>query len=165
MICIQLKYCDFFLYNTYIHLSFSLFSSGFIYYPVTNKCYSAYRQGPCSAGQYLVLPPRKVIPECVQNPCRNDGKVPFRSSCHELDKTGPCQLPELATVVGINETTLLIDCLIPISLPKPVVKPLESRLGEEEKVEKEEEEQTPRFEKGHCFIGGKRSYGGMCAVV
>lgn len=56
-----------------------------------------------SVGQY--------IPECLPNSCNTDGLVTFKNSCHSLDKAGPCDLPELSYVVGVNTTTLELDCV------------------------------------------------------
>lgn len=75
-----------------------------------DTCYPAYTRGPCSQGQYLILPRNKVVPECKSNPCVRDHFVPFRGGCYELNKPGPCALPELANVVGVNKTTLEIIC-------------------------------------------------------
>lgn len=87
--------------------------AGYLFYPGTSKCYSPYRQGPCPIYHMLTLPTGSYIPECVRNPCsrRGDGYVNFRSACHKLDTSGPCQSPELAFVVAVNTTNLQLDCL------------------------------------------------------
>lgn len=84
--------------------------SGYIYYPEKSQCYGAYRRGPCKLNEYLILPKNDVIPKCVASPCDNENFVHFGGKCHELDKPGPCPVPELENVVGVNETTLEIIC-------------------------------------------------------
>ncbi|KAJ6637455.1 hypothetical protein Bhyg_10185, partial [Pseudolycoriella hygida] len=69
---------------------------GHIYYPKTDRCYSAYRQGPCLANEFLMIGPGKYIPECLPNRCNSDGLVTFKNACHSLNKAGPCELPELS---------------------------------------------------------------------
>lgn len=83
---------------------------GYIYHPATDQCYPAHTLGPCKPGEYLILQKNKGTPICQPNPCNLDNFVPFRDGCYELDKPGPCKLPELLNVVGINETTFNIIC-------------------------------------------------------
>lgn len=61
---------------------------------------------------YLILIKHKNVPECRLNPCRSDGQVSFQNKCYFLDKPGPCSLPELSYVVGVNVTTLNLDCVM-----------------------------------------------------
>lgn len=82
----------------------------YLYHPATDQCYPAYKQGPCESGECLILPENSGVPKCRPNPCAKDNFVQFRDECHELDKPGPCSLPELWNVVGVNETTLNIIC-------------------------------------------------------
>ncbi|KAI8425215.1 hypothetical protein MSG28_007029 [Choristoneura fumiferana] len=49
-----------------------------IYQPATDKCWPAYRKGPCEEEHYLVLPPNSFIPVCEKNPCRLDSFVVFK---------------------------------------------------------------------------------------
>lgn len=86
------------------------FSTGYIYHPLTSQCYAAFTKGPCRESEYLILPKTSVIPECIQNPCRRVNFVLFNNACHQLDKPGPCPVPELDNVIGVNETTLEIIC-------------------------------------------------------
>lgn len=58
----------FFIYLFKFYVSFL----GYIYYPVKDGCYAAYRKGPCAIGEHLVLRKGQVIPECANNPC-DDG--------------------------------------------------------------------------------------------
>lgn len=82
----------------------------YIYYPIMQRCYPAYTKGPCKDGQFLVLPPNRVVPECQHNPCTLDNWVYFRKECVKLETAGPCMFPELPNLVGVNETTLELIC-------------------------------------------------------
>lgn len=91
----------------------------------------------------------KYIPECLPNRCNSDGLVTFQNSCHSLDKAGPCELPELSYVVGVNATTLELECIKqnPNILQNP---DLFTRLGEEDEVG------------DTCLRGTKRAIAGKC---
>lgn len=117
------------------------FIIGAIYHPFTDKCYPAYRRGPCAKGQHLVLPKGKVIPECVSNPCV-DNSVLYRGICYPVGQVGPCSVPELGRVIGINTLTLEADCVGP---------KLANRLGEI----------NVEVEEGICK-GSRRFYRGTC---
>ncbi|XP_036150950.1 uncharacterized protein LOC105828933 isoform X2 [Monomorium pharaonis] len=81
----------------------------FLYFPMNDSCYEAYRQGPCPPKNYVVLPEDEAVPRCVENPCLEDGIVPFNDGCHPLrTKGGPCA-PE--GVIGVNETTFQLQCV------------------------------------------------------
>lgn len=86
-----------------------------IYYPETDACYPAYRQGPCEAGEMLVLYKEKSIPECVQNPCRQDGHFMIHNKCYRFgnnnEMDNPCPNKELTFVLGVNPKTLMVDCV------------------------------------------------------
>lgn len=91
---------------------------GHVFYPDTDKCYPLYTKGPCRDSQYLALPRKRSIPDCIANPCRQENKVPFRGRCHVLYQPGPCPTPELSYVVGVNVTTLNLDCIkLSVQLP------------------------------------------------
>jgi len=118
---------------------------GHIYYPKTDRCYSPYRQGPCLVNQFLMIAAGQYIPECLPNRCITDGLVTFKDSCHQLDKAGPCDLPELSYVIAVNSTTLELEC-IRQNLD------LASRFGEEDE---------PSFGTT-CLRGSKRAIEGKC---
>lgn len=61
----------------------------FLYSIINNTCYEAYKQGPCPPGNYLILPSGKQGPRCANNPCYQDGLVPFSGGCYEVGKSGP----------------------------------------------------------------------------
>lgn len=122
---------------------------GHIYYPKTDRCYSAYRQGPCEASQYLMIAPGQYIPECLPNHCITDGLITFKNKCYLLNASGPCELAELTYVVAVNETTLELDCI----KQNP---DLSSRFGEED-----DEPAEPAFGTT-CLIGTKRAIEGKC---
>ncbi|EDV42178.1 uncharacterized protein Dana_GF17138 [Drosophila ananassae] len=84
-----------------------------LYYPETDACYPAYRQGPCESGQMLVLYKERVIPECVKNPCSKDNHFMIRDTCYEFGniKENPCPYKEATFVLGVNPTNLMVDCV------------------------------------------------------
>lgn len=86
-----------------------------IYYPETDACYPAYRQGPCKVGEMLVLYKEKSIPECVQNPCHQDGHFLIHNKCYRFgnnkESDNPCPNKELTYVLGVNPKTLMVDCV------------------------------------------------------
>ncbi|XP_051166660.1 uncharacterized protein LOC127284964 [Leptopilina boulardi] len=80
----------------------------FLYLSKTDSCHMAYRQGPCSPGNYFVLPLGQNEPRCEKNPCHEDGLVPFEGGCHQVYKSGPhCPIPDLLTV---DEITFQLQC-------------------------------------------------------
>lgn len=119
---------------------------GYIYYPETNKCYLIYTRGPCKAGQYLILPQGRAIPQCYPNYCQKEGHVRFQNQCYELNQPGPCPLPELGNVVAVNVTTLKVQC------QKKSVD-LMNRFGDDDDLEGE----LP-----YCAPGTKRIINGIC---
>ncbi|XP_017873354.1 PREDICTED: uncharacterized protein LOC108620863 [Drosophila arizonae] len=86
-----------------------------LYHPESDACYPAYRQGPCNDSQILVLYKEKVIPECVNNPCRQDGHFLIRDTCFEFgsmnQSKNPCPKKEYTYVLGVNPRTLMVDCV------------------------------------------------------
>ncbi|GAB1860317.1 DUF4789 domain-containing protein [Camponotus japonicus] len=65
---------------------------GFIYFPLDDSCYEAYKQGPCPSKNYLVLPVNETLSRCVENPCLEDGIVPYNGACSPLQTIGfPCK--------------------------------------------------------------------------
>ncbi|XP_055683795.1 uncharacterized protein LOC129790339 [Lutzomyia longipalpis] len=123
---------------------------GYVYYPDNSMCYLVYRQGPCPENQMLILRRGKVMPECTTNPCREDGKVRFQNACYELHTAGPCRLPELSNVVGVNVTTLDIQCQkLSVDIP--------NRFTEDEIKQYEVQGEVPL-----CAKGSKRQINGTC---
>lgn len=61
----------------------------YIYSKKRNTCHQAYKQGPCPAGSYYVLPQGQREPICESNPCLEDGLVPFEGGCHKVYVSGP----------------------------------------------------------------------------
>ncbi|CAL1679508.1 unnamed protein product [Lasius platythorax] len=81
----------------------------FLYFPLNDSCHEAYRQGPCPPWNYVVLPENEAVPRCVQNPCLEDGVVPYNDTCYPLKTTGgPCA-PD--GVITVNETTFQLECV------------------------------------------------------
>lgn len=119
-------------------------------------CYAPYKRGPCDYGKYLILPKRKIIPECITNACQIDNLVPFEGKCHELHKAGPCEWASLSFVVGVNETTSQLAC----------VKNEPSRVGVANRFGESEEEQLYEANKPLdiplCTIGCRRAISNVC---
>ncbi|KAG7200137.1 hypothetical protein KM043_000576 [Ampulex compressa] len=110
----------------------------FLYFPLSNTCHEAYRQGPCPAENYVVLPAGSAIPECIKNPCLEDGLVKYNNTCYPLRTIGgPCA-PD--GVLGVNETTFALEC-IPTSVAPFIII------------------QAP---KRQCPVGSRRTALGIC---
>ncbi|GAB1860321.1 DUF4789 domain-containing protein [Camponotus japonicus] len=76
---------------------------GFLYFPLNDSCYEPYRQGPCSSKNYLVLPENETMARCVENPCLEDGIVPYNGACAPLQTIGfPCNPDFRLEVFAIN---------------------------------------------------------------
>ncbi|OAD56935.1 hypothetical protein WN48_02460 [Eufriesea mexicana] len=81
----------------------------FLYFPLNNSCHEAYRQGPCTPQNYVVLPKNEVVPKCVKNPCLEDGLVPYNNTCYRLKTIdSPCN-PD--GIIAVNETTFELECV------------------------------------------------------
>lgn len=81
----------------------------FLYFPLNDSCYEAYRQGPCPFMNYVVLPKDEAVPRCEQNPCLDDGVVPYNGTCYPLKTAGgPCA-PD--GTINVNETTFQLECV------------------------------------------------------
>ncbi|XP_011861237.1 PREDICTED: uncharacterized protein LOC105558261 [Vollenhovia emeryi] len=115
----------------------------FLYFPLSNSCHEAYRQGPCPPGSYVVLPRNEALPRCWGNPCSEDGVVPYNGACYPLRTIGgPCA-PE--GVLGVNETTFQLQC-VPVNAAPFVIIPL-------------------TVYDGTCPPGSRRSMLGKCGKV
>lgn len=149
--------------------------AGYVFYPPRSQCFAAYKKGPCGPRHYLVLPKSSVIPECVPNPCIHDNHVNFRGNCYELNKAGPCPVPELMNVIGVNETTLEIICTLGFTADEVFSTP--TRFGGS--TEKPSNQSTPFnnnetttasepapetffFDRKECFKGSKRWTNEQC---
>ncbi|XP_011263765.1 uncharacterized protein LOC105255915 [Camponotus floridanus] len=82
--------------------------SGFMYFPLDDSCYEAYKQGPCPSKNYLVLPENETLPRCVENPFLEDGMVPYNGTCYLLKTLGPCEPGQL---LDVHETTFQLKCI------------------------------------------------------
>ncbi|XP_012255193.1 uncharacterized protein LOC105685556 [Athalia rosae] len=82
---------------------------GYLYFPLNDSCFPAYRQGPCEPQNYAVLSLGEAIPKCQTNPCLKDGLVFFKNMCYELRKVGgPCAHGQY---IDVNETTFQLECV------------------------------------------------------
>ncbi|KAL9899660.1 uncharacterized protein ACN427_007253 [Glossina fuscipes fuscipes] len=83
-----------------------------IYHPDTDACYPAFHRGPCEAEEILILPDEKIIPACVPNDCKVDGRIKVRGGCYDFGENGPCQTTATESyVIGVDPKTLHVDCI------------------------------------------------------
>ncbi|KAI4484840.1 PREDICTED: uncharacterized protein LOC106793926 [Polistes canadensis] len=80
----------------------------FLYFPLNDTCYEAYKQGPCPPQHYVILPEGEAVPQCVKNPCLEDGLVKYNNVCYPLRTIGgPCA----PAVIGVNATNFKLECI------------------------------------------------------
>ena len=81
-----------------------------LYWPAHDRCYPAYRKGPCHTGEYLTVGDDGEV-RCSDNLCLRDGSAFWRATkrCFRLqDETdSPCLLGRL----DVNEETLHLECI------------------------------------------------------
>lgn len=135
--------------------------SGYLYYPPTAVCYHPFEQGPCAHNAVIVLASGSNIPQCQINTC-NVGYISFRRACYQLHKPGPCKFPELAYVVGVNVTTLRLDCVPEEAtsgvVPKPLIVDVElvDRFGGEDDIVTTTVRSVDTNTYEPCPVGSKR---------
>ncbi|XP_060528612.1 uncharacterized protein LOC132703394 [Cylas formicarius] len=85
---------------------------GYLYYASKEGCFAAYRQGPCSDGNYLVFNSSNRSAVCSQTSCQ-DGFARYEDKCYELGKpNGPCPpINQGGGIFDVNVTTLVVECL------------------------------------------------------
>ncbi|XP_039447971.1 uncharacterized protein LOC120427177 [Culex pipiens pallens] len=84
-----------------------------VYHPASGGCYALFTQAYCAAGEFVEIPPGDKLPRCTKNPCP-EKQVQFREKCVTLNRNneGTCPtVQHIRHVVGVNETTLQLDCL------------------------------------------------------
>lgn len=84
---------------------------GYIYHPLTNKCWESHKKGPCNDGQILTLSKISRVPECQRNDCA-ENYVLYKNTCHELSSLGPCpqeQGPRPLMLI-VDATTMELTC-------------------------------------------------------
>lgn len=92
-------------------IQYNLFISAFVYHPKTDKCWPAFRKGPCEDGQYLVLNGDSAIPVCEKNPCTIDSYVQYKGRCEQLASITPCMhMWPIPAALTVNSTTLTVSC-------------------------------------------------------
>lgn len=122
-----------------------------LYYPDSDACHLAFRRGPCEAEHMLVLAPNAVIPQCIKNTCKVDGLVKINNVCYEIGGSAPCQNAQLSYVLGVNTTTLLLDCIkLSISVKTRV------------SLVDDDEPQYDLSKVDLCARGSQRSIEGIC---
>lgn len=137
------------------------FITGYLYDSENDQCYKAYRQGPCSTGQYLAFSDNSLKAECQPNDCSVDGQVRFREKCYELGSNGPCAVDKLLpifTKLNINETTLQIECVV------STLSESGSRFGEEDS-KNSELTVVSKYPAAACFRGSRRAYLNQCSQL
>lgn len=128
-----------------------------IYHPASDKCWPAFRKGPCNEGFYLVLPPNSVRPVCEINVCYVDNYVVWNNKCEKLGSTKPCEhMFPTSAALGVNATTMLVSCVRQgLSFEK--------RFGVDNDSMKIDTT-TPKVPEILCPPGSKRSYNGICVA-
>ena len=81
----------------------------YLYFPTTNSCHEAYKQGPCPPENYLVLLPGEELAKCEKNPCLQDGLVFFEGSCVSLNN--PCENSEIKKYLRVDKSDFQLRCL------------------------------------------------------
>lgn len=85
----------------------------YLYWPIEQKCYGAYKRGPCAIGEILVLDPSRN-PHCVKTVCRTN-EVFFNGHCQELEKHQGCEmyknLVPRKLILTVDPTTLELACI------------------------------------------------------
>ena len=80
-----------------------------LYWPAHDRCYPAYRRGPCHAGHYLTVGDEGV--RCSENVCFRDGAALWRATrrCYRLqdEADSPCALGRL----DVDPDTLELECV------------------------------------------------------
>uniref|UniRef100_A0A034V0U3 DUF4789 domain-containing protein n=1 Tax=Bactrocera dorsalis TaxID=27457 RepID=A0A034V0U3_BACDO len=84
---------------------------GALYYPDSDSCHPAFRRGPCEAEHMLILARNAVLPQCIKNDCKVDGLVKINNVCYQIGGSAPCPNAQLSYVLGVNTTTLMLDCI------------------------------------------------------
>lgn len=75
-----------------------------------NSCHEAFRQGTCPPKHFFILPSGEKEPRCENNPCLEDGLVPFEKGCHSLFKSGP-PCSSSYYYLGIDEENFQLKCI------------------------------------------------------
>lgn len=78
------------------------------------KCYAAYKQGPCKNGEFLVLDVKRNA-HCVQNECHGN-TVMYNGQCQSLDGEKGCEeykkiADNRKVFLTVNPTTLELACI------------------------------------------------------
>ena len=112
----------------------------FVYFEESDSCYEVFKRGPCSEGYYVYLAVNETRPQCVRNPCLEEGFVPFQGGCHELRKIGGvCGESSL----NIDQDTLQPECVENDLNPLNIIQPPQR----------------------NCAPGSRRNAQGVCKVV
>ena len=84
---------------------------GYIYHPLTNKCWESHKRGPCGENQMLVLNKNNKIPLCLYNGCQQNF-VHFKNACYQLGSLDPClqEHGPRPIMLIVDATTLELTC-------------------------------------------------------
>ena len=85
---------------------------GYIYHPLSNKCWESHRRGPCSESQLLILNKNNKVPECQYNVCPEQDLVFFKNSCYKLGSLEPCSQEHgpRPIMLTVDATTMELTC-------------------------------------------------------
>ena len=68
-------------------------------------CYDLYTRGPCPTGQYIVHVPGTQLGRCADNPCGEDGMVPWDDKCWQRGQYCAADLPLPAPSAAIGSAS------------------------------------------------------------
>lgn len=84
---------------------------GYLYHPLTSKCWESHRKGPCAEGHILTSIKDSRVPECQRNHC-NVNFVYYKNSCYQLGSSDPCPVGygPRPLILTVDATTLELVC-------------------------------------------------------
>lgn len=92
----------------------------YLYFPLKDACYQAYRRGPCKYGEYFVpleYDDDEMEVTCQVNPCRIDGQVLFEDNCVQIGCSGSCDNNNPNRAVTVNPMTFALECTDSVVVP------------------------------------------------
>lgn len=84
---------------------------GYLYHPLTSKCWESHRKGPCGDGQILTSSKDSKVPECQRNRCTVN-YVYYKDACYQLGSLNPCPQEQgpRPIMLTVDATTLELVC-------------------------------------------------------
>lgn len=82
--------------------------------PQHQRCFPAFTQGPCHAGDILVVTNGSSVPKCKKNECKNENEVLFNNKCYKLNEEEGCKryskLIGRKVLLVVDPTTITLSC-------------------------------------------------------